>query len=108
MKTQTLVINNYTEKRIAKMVIWAIGFSIALYAVFVAMATFSVVRRIALETKAKQLSSEINNLELTYMQESGAIDMVYANSLGFKDVTKTTFAAPDNVAYNAVNNAAKR
>jgi hypothetical protein len=102
MKTQALAINNnYTEKRIAKSIMWAIGFCVALYAVFVSMATFSVVRRIALETKTKQLASEINNLELSYLEQSESLDMMYAATLGFRDVAKDTFAAAPSVAYNA-------
>lgn len=99
--TQTIAMNNnYTEKRIAKSVMWAIGFSVALYAVFVSMATFSVVRRIALETKTKQLSSVINNLELSYLEQSESLDMAYAATLGFHDVASTTFAATPGVALN--------
>jgi Na+(H+)/acetate symporter ActP len=102
MKTrtsQTIAIkNNFAEKRIAKSIMWAIGFMIALYAMFIAMATFSVVKRIALETKTKQMVSEINNLELAYLEQSESLDMIYAATLGFRDVADTTFAATPGVA----------
>lgn len=104
MKTRTsqtiAMNNNYTEKRIAKSVMWAIGFAVALYAVFISMATFSVVRRIALETKTKQLSAEINNIELAYLEQSESLDMAYAETLGFRDVANTTFASTPEVAIN--------
>ncbi len=102
MKTRTsqaiALSNNYSEKRIAKSIMWGIGLMVALYAVFVSMATFSVVKRIALETKTKQLVSEINNLELAYLEQSESLDMIYAATLGFKDVADTTFAATPGVA----------
>jgi hypothetical protein len=97
--TQTIAINNnFTEKRIAKSLMLAIGCCVALYAIFVAMATFSVVRRISYETKTKQLVSEINNLELSYLEQSESLDMIYAATLGFRDVASTTFATAANVA----------
>ncbi len=99
MKSHTIAItNNHTEKRIAKTIMWAIGLMIALYALFVAMATFSVVKRIALETKTKQLVSEINNLELAYLEQSDSLDMMYAATLGFHQVEDTTFAPTPGVA----------
>ncbi len=101
MTNQTIAINNiHAEKRIAKIIIFSIGFFVALYSIFIAMATFSVVRRISFETKTKQLVSEINNLELSYLEQSEALDMIYAETLGFRDVAKTTFATAPNVAYN--------
>ena len=101
MKTRTLAINNnVSEKRIAKSLMWAIAFFVALYALFVAMATFSVVRRITLETKTKQMISDINNLELSYLEQSESLDMIYAATLGFRNVTSTTFANASNVAIN--------
>ncbi len=101
MKTHTIAINsNHTEKRIAKIVLGAIGLTVALYAVLIAVATFSVVKRISFETKTKQLVSEINNLELSYLEQSEALDMMYAQANGFRDVTKTTFVAVPSVAYN--------
>lgn len=102
MKTQTIAINNnYTEKKIAKTILWLIGLAVMVYAVLIAMATFSVVKRISFETKTKQLVSEINNLELSYLEQSEALDMMYAQANGFHDVNKTTFVAVPSVAYNA-------
>ncbi len=98
MKTTIAVANNHTEKKIATSIIWAIGGMVALYAVFVSMVTFSVVKRIALETKTKQLVSEINNLELAYLEQSSSLDMMYAVTMGFHDVEDTTFAATPGVA----------
>lgn len=92
------ITNNHAERRIAKSIMWAIGFMVALYALFVSMATFSVIKRIALETKTKQMVSEINNLELAYLEQSESLDMMYAATLGFHDVADTTFAATPGVA----------
>ncbi|MEN9582594.1 MAG: hypothetical protein RL641_548 [Candidatus Parcubacteria bacterium] len=101
MKTHTLTMtNNFVEKRIAKIILWAMAFFIALYAIFVAMATFSVVRRITAETKTKQMVAEINNLELAYLEQSESLDMIYATTLGFHDVASTTFAVTPSVALN--------
>lgn len=102
MKSHTIAINdNHTEKRIAKIFLWAIAFAIALYACFVIVATFSIAKRSSMESQEKQLVSEINNLELTYLEQSEALDMIYATSIGFHDVAQASFAVTQNVALDA-------
>lgn len=74
------------------------GSSILLFAFYIYMIgaiTFNVVARKSLEVTVSTLSSHINQLELTYLNNVNQIDKDYALSNGFVDVAQSVFATRD-------------
>ena len=62
-----------------------------IYVVILGNMVRNIVARRSLEANANSLSSEVGNLELSYLSLSNNIDLAYSYSLGFKE-TKATFA----------------
>ena len=72
--------------------------SIMLFAVYVYLIgsiTFNVIARKSLENTVSSLTSQVNQLELTYLNNVNAINKDYAVSIGFVDVNQNIFASRD-------------
>lgn len=85
------VMNDDFNKRMFKNMLFTLG-ALALVYVFVVGSTiFNIVERKSLENQARTLSSEVSDLELTYLAMASKIDLEYSHSLGFKEA-KAKFA----------------
>jgi hypothetical protein len=62
-----------------------------LYVLFLGNMVSNIVARRSLEVQARNLSSEVGNLELTYLSMSSGIDLAFSYDKGFKE-TKINFA----------------
>ncbi len=85
------IIHNSIEKFTLKAIVWSFGVLALLYLVFLGNMVGNIVERRSLEVDALALSSEVSNLELTYLSLSNNVDLAYSYSLGFKEA-KTNFA----------------
>lgn len=98
MTKHRLITNTTYERSLIKGLLWMIGGSVLSYGLFISLATFSVVERISTEKKEKQLSSEIHDMELSYLQKSEQLDVTFAKTIGFIDVLSQNFAPEPSVA----------
>lgn len=88
----TGVINNDIEKTALNLILGSFGALALLYVFFLGNMVMNIVERKGLEAEARLLSSEVRNLELTYLSMSNQVDLSLSYSLGFKDI-KANFAA---------------
>ncbi len=78
------------------------------YVVFLGNMVLNIVERRTLEAEARTLSSEVSDLELTYLSMSNSIDVNLSHSLGFEEA-KPNFATRKpltalGLGYNNLNN----
>ncbi len=92
------IINNNIEKLILNVILWSFGALAILYIVFLGNMVKNIVERRSLETQAQILSSEVKNLELSYLSMSNNIDLPLSYSMGFKEV-KANFAIHRSIGF---------
>ena len=81
-----------------RFILWSFGILLLVYALLLGNMVFNVVERRSLELHARALSNEVQELELTYLSLSNAIDLDFSHSLGFKE-TKANFATRKSLGY---------
>ncbi|MES3031846.1 MAG: hypothetical protein V4699_01225 [Patescibacteria group bacterium] len=91
-------INTNIEKLLFNFILWSFGALVVLYVMFLGNMVKNIVERRGFESDARALSSEVSNLELTYLAMSNNIDLKYSYSLGFKE-TKANFATRKSLGY---------
>lgn len=69
-----------------------------LYVLFLGNMIDNIMERKNLEALAYTLSSEVRDLELTYLSMSSNVDLDLSHSLGFKEI-QTTFATHKSLSY---------
>jgi hypothetical protein len=94
VKTITVDImeNNYTRKILFKWLIFGLIFLGLMYVYFVGSITFNVLARRTLENKARDLNSNISQLESVYLSKLNQIDKNFALSQGFVESSNNLFA----------------
>ena len=90
VKSVNVIINNI-EKLAFNLIIGSFGALTILYVFFLGNMVMNIVERRGLETDMRLLSSEVRNLELSYLSLSNHLDLPLSYSLGFKE-TKASFA----------------
>lgn len=98
------IINNNIERLILPVVFWSFGALAILYVLLLGNMVMNIIERRSLEVSARDLSNEVGDLELTYLSLSNKVDLVLANSLGFKE-TKTTFVTRKSLGYGPASEA---
>lgn len=83
--------NDAVQKRVLRVMLIALTTLVFLYVLFLGNMVKNIIERKSLELQARALSSEVGNLELTYLSMSNSVDLNLSYSLGFKDV-KAIFA----------------
>jgi len=63
---------------------------------------FNIVQRKNLEKQEVGLSSNVGNLELSYLSVSNSVDIALSSSMGFGP-TKVNYAVRKSVSYNTQN-----
>src|SRR3989344_5566351 len=85
------IINNNMQRFLLHIIFWSFT-ALALWYVFLlGSMVWNIVERRSLEKSASMLSSEVGELELTYLSLSNDIDLAFSHSLGFTE-TKAKFA----------------
>ena len=69
----------------------AIGFLAVVYILILGNMVFDIVGRKALEKEMLALSTEVSQLELSYLSMTGSLDMAASSKMGFKEA-QSTFA----------------
>lgn len=94
LKMNTRIINNDNlMERFFRALCVTLGLLFLSYLYFLGSITFGIVERRALETQAKDLASEVSNLELQYLALSNKIDMRLAGTLGFAETKSARFVS---------------
>jgi len=87
------VVNNYDlEKRILRMLCFALLSLVVLYSVFLGRIVFNIIARQGYDSDARVLSTRVSNLELQYLSQSDKNDLNSAFALGFKQPSKISYA----------------
>lgn len=94
------IVNYDVEKFILNMIFLSFGVLALLYIVFLGNMVKNIVERRSMETEARTLSSEVGDLELTYLSISNGIDLSMSYAMGFKE-TKSTFATRKSIGLNS-------
>ena len=71
----------------------------ALYFLILGNMVFNIVQRKTLEKQELTLSSEVGNLELSYLSVSNSVDIALSSSMGFK-ATQVNYATRKSIGYN--------
>lgn len=76
------------------------GFFALLYVMFLGSAVFNIVARKSLDAQAHELTNQIGELELNYLQVSGSIDRTLSKEMGFQEISQN-FATRNALTLNS-------
>lgn len=79
------IVNGNIEGLLLKIILCSFGALALFYVLILASTVSNIIERRNLETRARALSGEVRNLELTYLSMSNGIDLPLSHSLGFKE-----------------------
>ncbi len=74
-----------------------------LYLIFLSNMVFNIVERRSLEAEARTLTSQVGDMELTYLSLSSSLDMNLAHSMSFQ-ATKPNFATRPSLGLGSKGN----
>lgn len=94
------IINNNIEKLVLNVIFLSFGALAFFYVLLLGNMVKNIVERQNLEVQARSLSSEVRNLEVTYLSMSNDIDLNFSHSLGFKE-TQATFVTRQALGLNS-------
>lgn len=84
--------NTNTQRIIFRVLVSGLIVLSIVYVYLIGSITFNVLARKSLQSTMHNLSTEVSNLELSYLQKANTIDKNYALSLGFVEMHNTIFA----------------
>ena len=90
--TTNIVENSYIQKILLRILISSLIVLSVIYIYFIGSITFNVLARKTLEGTVRNLSSNISNLELTYLSSANKINKDFALSKGFVEINNNIFA----------------
>src|SRR3989338_5799949 len=96
--SNTNIVTNDIEKLALRFILWSFATLALIYVLLLGNMVFNIIERRSLEISARALSSEVRDLELTYLSVSSGVDITLAHSLGFKE-TNTTFATRKSLGF---------
>lgn len=91
--TNELSHNMNTQRALFRVMIICLVVLFTAYAYLIGSITFNVIARKSLESTILSLNSEVNELEITYLDNVNQIDKDYALSKGFVEVHQNIFAS---------------
>ena len=91
--TNDIAQNINTQKILFRFLLVASAILFAGYIYLIGSITFNVIARKTLETKVSSLSTHVNELDLTYLNNVNKINKEYATSIGFVDANQNIFAS---------------
>lgn len=90
--TNEIVSNSQTRKVLFRILVSSLLALSIVYIYMIGSITFNVVARKSLETTARNLGSNISQLELTYLSNMNDVNKSLATSRGFVDTNSNIFA----------------
>ena len=75
------------EKFMLKAVFFSFGALAVWYIIILGTIVFNITERKTAESKIRTLSSEVSDLELSYLAKSNSIDLSLSYSMGFQEVS---------------------
>lgn len=87
--------NINTQKMLFRILITGTVLLFTVYIYLIGSITFNVIARKSLENTVASLSSKVNQLELSYLNNVNGINKEYALSNGFVDMHQNIFASRD-------------
>jgi hypothetical protein len=94
--------NIETNRVILNMMLATLALLAMLYFMFLGNMVFNIVQRKNLEKQELSLSSQVGNLELSYLSVSNSVDIALSSSMGFK-ATQVNYAVRKSLGYNVTN-----
>jgi len=91
--TTELSHNMNTQKMLFRIMIISLVVLFTAYVYLIGSITFNVIARKSLESTIANLTTEVNGLEISYLDGLNSIDKDYALSKGFVDVRQNIFAS---------------
>lgn len=91
--TNELSHNISTQIMLFRIMIVSLAVLFTAYIYLIGSITFDVIARKSLENTIASLTSEVNELEISYLNDVNKIDKGYALSKGFVDVHQNIFAS---------------
>ena len=98
--SNTNIVTNDIEKLALRFILWSFATLALIYVFLLGNMVFNIVERKSLEISARTLSSEVRELELTYLSLSNGVDLELSQTLGFKEV-KANFATRKALGLNS-------
>lgn len=92
------VINNGIQRFILNTIFLSFGVLSFFYVLFLGNMIQNIIERRDFEARARVLSSEVRDLELSYLSMSNDIDMALSYSMGFKEI-KTAFSVRKSLGF---------
>lgn len=80
-----IVNNSDLNRRLSRFLLGSLGLLALVYVFLLASMVYNIVGRRSLEAEARTLSSDVGDMELTYLSLSNKIDLPLSYSLGFKE-----------------------
>lgn len=97
------VINTNLEKVALRFILWSF-FALSLCYMFMLGNTVkNIIERRSFESEARNISAEVSNLELTYLNMSNSIDLNYSHAKGFTEA-KVNFATRKSLGFGNLKN----
>ncbi len=84
------VINDNANKNILNIILWSTALLAVSYLIFLGIMVTNIVERKGLEARARVLSSEVGEMELSYLSMSNNVDVALSRQMGFEE-TKAVF-----------------
>lgn len=85
----SIIDNGNLERRILQYLFISFGALALLYILILGNMVFNIVERKSLESHVRTLSSEVAEMELSYLSMSKGLDLAYSRTLGFKEANIT-------------------
>lgn len=102
----TIVDNHDLKRKTLNFMLFSFGILALSYVYIIGSMVFDIVERKTLEAEARNLSNEVRELEIVYLNESNKIDITFAEAKGFREVS-TNFVTRKPIGFNSFGNVSK-
>lgn len=79
------VVHSDLRQKLVRGIFAYMGILASFYLLFLGSMVMDIIERKALEAEAREIANEVGQLELTYLDLSGSIDLSFAAERGFKE-----------------------
>jgi len=93
--TNDIAKNSYTQRMIFRFLLIGLVLLTSAYFYLVASMTFNLTARKSLENTVANLTSQVNQLEISYLDKFNKADKAYAFSNGFVELPQNIFVSRD-------------
>lgn len=87
-----IVDNSDLGEKAFRFILVSFGILALFYVVILGNITFNIIERRSYEAEARNLSNEVQELELTYLKMSEKVDPILARDMGFKEAEESITA----------------